>query len=127
PRIGVAIHIVEKQPMGFKGDPMPIGSTQLTTAVDQMQQAEGADRTIGRTGRVSRFSRGMKGQVADMTERGKIDQTEMWPAATQIHYYLGDFGDWFIEALRERMDTGEYGPVLQELVKQGSRPAPRRD
>jgi hypothetical protein len=125
PRIGIGIHVVEVQPLGWKGDPMPIGSTQLTTAVDQMQQAEGADRSIGRTGRVSRFSRGMKGQGADMSEKGKIDQTQTWPAAQQIHYYLGDFGDWFVEAIKERMETGEYGPMLQELVK--ITPPPRRD
>src|SRR5205823_13901361 len=30
-------------------------------------------------------------------------------------------------ARQERMETGEYGPVLKDLVKQGARPAPRRD
>src|SRR5205085_7075608 len=73
PRIGIGIHIVEKQPSTFKGDPMPIGSTALTAAVDKMQQAEGADRSIGRTGRVSRFARGMHGPVMDYSERAKVD------------------------------------------------------
>src|SRR5262249_12840999 len=126
PRIGIAIQVLEEQ-LNFKGDPMPIGSTALTTAVDQMQQAEAADGAIGRTGRMSKFGRGRKGPMADFSEKSKTDQTQNWPAAQQISYYVGDFGEWLIEALHERMETGDYGPVLQDLVKQASRPAPRRD
>jgi len=126
PRIGIALQIVE-EPLNFKGDPMPIGSASLTTAVDQMQQAEAADSAIGRTGRMSKFGKGRRGGMMDYSEKAKTDQTQNWPAAQQIHYYLGDFGDWLVEALQERMETGEYGPVLKDLVKQASRPAPRRD
>jgi hypothetical protein len=126
PRIGIAVQILE-EPLNFKGDPMPVGSTALTTAVDQLQQAEAADGAIGRTGRMSKFGRGRKGPMADFTEKAKTDQTANWPAAQQIHFYLGDFGDWLVEALQERMESGDYGPVLQDLVKQASRPAPRRD
>ena len=126
PRIGIAIHLVEK-PLNFKGDPMPVGSTSLTAAVDQMQQAEGADRRIGGTGRVSRFARGKQGPQLDYSERAKVDQTANWPAEQQIHHYLGDLGDWFVEALQERMEAGEYGPVLKELMQQAARPVQRRD
>ncbi len=126
PRIGIAIQIVE-EPLNFKGDPMPIGSTALTTAVDQMQQAEAADGAIGRTGRMSKFGRGRKGPMADFSEKSKTDQTQNWPPAQQITYYVGDFGDWLLEALHERMETGDYGPMLQDLVKQARRPVQRRD
>ncbi len=126
PRIGIAIQILE-EPLNFKGDPMPIGSAALTAAVDQMQQAEAADSAIGRTGRTSKFGRGRRGPTMDYSEKAKSDQTQNWPAAQQIHYYLGDFGDWLVDALQERMETGEYGPVMQDLQKQASRPAPRRD
>jgi len=127
PRIGIGIHITE-QPLQFKGDPMPIGSVSLTTAVDQMQQAEAADTAIGRTGRMSKFGRGRKGPTLDYSERAKLDQTANLPGELQVNHYLGDFGDWFIEALKERMESGEYGPVSQELMRQAARaPAPRRD
>src|SRR5437868_1168534 len=126
PRIGIALQIVE-EPLNFKGDPMPVGSASLTAAVDQMQQAEAADSRIGATGRVSKFGRGRRGGMMDYSEKAKTDQTQNWPAAQQIHYYLGDFGDWLVEALQERMETGDYGPVLKDLVKQASRPVPRRD
>jgi hypothetical protein len=127
PRIGIGIHITE-QPLNFKGDPMPIGSTSLTTAVDQMQQAEAGDRSIGRTGRVSKFGRGMKGPTLDYSEKAKTDQTANLSGEQQVSHYLGDFGEWFIDALKERMEAGEYGPVAQELMRQAARaPAPRRD
>jgi len=127
PRIGIGIHVVE-QPLNFKGDPMAIGSKSLTTAVDQMQQRQASDSAIGRTGRMSKFGRGRHGAVLDYSERAKVDQTQNWPGEVQVSYYLGDFGEWFIEALRDRMETGEYGPVLQDLAKNATRPpAPRRD
>jgi hypothetical protein len=127
PRIGIGIHILE-QPLNFKGDPMPIGSKSLTTEVDKMQQAEASDRSIGRTGRMSKFGRGRQGPNLDYSERAKIDQTANLPGELQVNHYLGDFGDWFIEAIKERMETGEYGPMPQELLRQAARaPAPRRD
>src|SRR5262245_2538115 len=126
PRIGIAVQILE-EPLNFKGDPMPVGSPAVTAWVDQQQQAEAVDQGIGRTGRTSKFGRGRTGPIADFSEKSKGDQTQSWPAGQQIHFYLGEFGDWLVEALQERMETGEYGPVLQDLVKQASRSAPRRD
>jgi hypothetical protein len=126
PRIGIAIQVLE-EPVNFKGDPMPIGSASLTSAVDQMQQAEAADGAIGRTGRMSKFGRGRKGPMADFSEKSKSDQTQNWPASQQVTYFLGDFGDFLVDALKERMETGEYGPVLKDLVRLGAPAGPRRD
>jgi hypothetical protein len=38
---------------------------------------------------------------------------------------LGDFGDWLLEALQERMETGDYGRVMQELAQQAGGQMPR--
>jgi len=54
---------------------------------------------------VSKFGRGRRGGMMDYSEKAKGDQTANWPAAQQIHYYLGDFGDWLVEALQERMES----------------------
>jgi hypothetical protein len=125
PRIGIGIHVVE-QPLNFRGDPMAIGSKSLTTAVDQMQQRQAGDNQIGHTARATKFGRGMRGPMLDYSERAKIDQTQNWPGEVQVGYYLGDFGDWFIEALHERMQAGDYGPVLQDLMKSATRPPGQR-
>jgi hypothetical protein len=124
PRIGIAVHEVDV-PANFKGNPMPIGSSELTSAVDQWQQAEASDRRIGGTGRPSKLFGGDRG--IDFSEGSKGgDAMQNAPAMTQLTYYLGDFGEWFLEALHERMETGEYGAVMKELAQQGRPARPAR-
>jgi hypothetical protein len=120
PRIGVAVQYLEV-PLNWKGSPMPIGSPALTQAVDQMQQKEAADQSIGRTGRVSKFGRGRRGAAANFSENAKGDPMANAPAETQLSYYLGDIGDWFLEAFEERAEAGEYGRVLKDLTQQVGR------
>src|SRR5262249_51229959 len=115
PRIGVAVLYVEA-PMQFRGNPMPIGSSELTSAVDAMQQAEAADTRIGGTGRKSKYSRGARGPTANFSESSKGgDPMRNASAPTQLHYYTGDFGEMLMDALEDRMGSGDYGRVMQEL------------
>jgi len=121
PRIGVAVQYLEV-PLNWKGSPMPVGSSALTQAVDQIQQKEASDQSIGRTGRVSKFGRGRRGPVANFSESSKGDPMANASAETQLSYYLGDIGEWFLEAFEEHAEAGEYGRVLQELSRQAARP-----
>src|SRR5437773_1415900 len=87
PRIGIAVQYLEA-PLNWKGSPMPIGSQALTQAVDQMQQAEAADQTIGRTGRVNKFGRGRTGPIANFSESAKGDPAQNLSGPQQVSYYL---------------------------------------
>src|SRR5262249_6642445 len=89
PRIGIAVQYLEV-PLNWRGSPMPIGSQALTQAVDQMQQAEAADQTIGRTGRKNKFGMGRTGPTANFSESAKTDPTQNLPGPDQVSYYLGD-------------------------------------
>jgi len=101
---------------------MAIGSSELTSAVDAMQQAEAADTRIGGTRRASKFARGSRGPTANFSESSKKgDSISGTTAPYQLDYYLGDFGEMLIDALEERMETGEYGPVPEELLKRVGR------
>src|SRR5207249_1341817 len=96
-----------------------------TQAVDQMQQAEAADQNIGGTGRKNKFGVGRTGPIANFSESAKTDPTQNLSGPQQINYYLGDFGDLLLDALQERMETGDYGRVLQELSQQAAPSMPR--
>jgi hypothetical protein len=125
PRIGIAVQYLEV-PLNWRGSPMPIGSTALTSAVDQIQQKEAADQNIGATGRKNKFGMGRTGPTANFSESSKkSDPTSNLSGPQQISYYQGDFGEWFLEALQERMETGDYGRVMQELMQQAGRPIQR--
>jgi hypothetical protein len=124
PRIGIAVHFSEV-PQNFRAHPMPIGSAELASAVDSLQSGSGAGGggAGGNTssGRASgRSSRGARGEGTDSGEKSAADTIQDQPAAEQLSYYLGEFGESLLDALDERMETGEYGPVLQELVKQAA-------
>lgn len=124
PRIGIGV-FYEKIPLNFKGNPMPIGSPELTTAVDAMQQAEAADTRIGASGRKKKFGRGVRGASADMSEKSKGNALSNQPAPQQVAYYLGEYGEMFHDALLDRFENGDYGPVMQDLMRQASRPMQR--
>ena len=116
PRIGIGV-FYENIPLNFKGNPMPIGSSELTTAVDALQTAEAADTRIGGSRRTPK----KKGPTLDFNERTKGDPTDNLPADRQLDYYLGDFGHSLLDALLDRMEAGEYGPVSKELMQLASR------
>jgi hypothetical protein len=120
PRIGIGV-FYEQIPLQFRGNPMPIGSPELTTIVDQLQQAGAADKQVGGGRRAAKDLNRNK----DFSERAKGDPNDSLPAATQLNYYLGDFGHMFLDALLDRMDAGDYGPVMKELMQQSSRPIQR--
>lgn len=124
PRIGIAV-FYEHIPLNFKGNPMPIGSAELTTAVDAIQSAEQKDTRIGGNRRQSKFARGSRGPMSDVTERAKGDPNANLPAPQQLSFYLGEFGETFHDALLDRFENGDYGPVIQDLMRQASRPTQR--
>src|SRR5205085_12655558 len=64
PRIGVAVEFNESTKT-FAGKIMPIGSADITAAVDRMQAADAADSRIGGSQRVNKFgNRGIPGMAS---------------------------------------------------------------
>ncbi len=118
PRIGIGV-FYEQIPLQFRGNPMPIGSSELTTSVNQLQQATTGDNQSGGGRRKN------ANQTKDFSDRAKGDSNDSLPAAAQLNYYLGDFGHKFVGALLDRMEAGDYGPVMKELMQQSSRPVQR--
>jgi hypothetical protein len=126
PRIGIALHIVDVEPKDFKGDPMAIGSTSLTKAIDQIEAKEQSDTRIGGDGNRSRFTRGSRRKSLSTVEGANADPLRNAGAAQRLHFYTGDFGDKLVDALLDRIDEGAYGSVLAQLLSEAARPMPRQ-
>lgn len=121
PRIGVAVQYSDASvPKDFRGSPMPLGSAELTTAVDQMQQAALNDNRIGGTRRASKFGTGGGRQKVDVREGAKGDATSSQSGPQQLSFYTGELGEKLLDAIEERFETGEYGAAIQDVVREAS-------
>jgi hypothetical protein len=132
PRIGFAVQYNEAS-KGFTGKPMPIGSQEVTSFVESLQQKEGQDNRVGGNARPSKFSRGNRNEGGGGGGGGPQEVTEgsdvrSAAAPVQLTYYTGELGESLLAALEERIEKGEYGKLLQDLsneIAQASRA--RRD
>jgi hypothetical protein len=120
PRIGIAVQYIESVPKDFRGSPMPIGSPELTQAIDQWQQSEAGDSRIGGNRRSSKFGAGSSRSSANLSEGAKGDAMRSAAGPVQLSFYTGQFGEMFLDAIEERFETGEYGAAVQDVFREAS-------
>jgi hypothetical protein len=119
PRVGIAVQYSETS-RTFTGNPMPIGSSELTQAVQQLAQSGGAEAGSG-SSRRSRIGGGEGGAGGQPGEGGKSDSMSSAGGPEQLTFYTGEFGEMLLEALEDRLGSGAYGTVPQELMKEIAR------
>lgn len=114
PRIGIAAHYTK--PVGdFTQSPQPIGSPELKQALAEITQGSG--RGGQRGGEASGTVGGDPNAGADGAQA----------AAKQLEFYAGDFGTKFLDALKAKVEGGEYGSMFKDLAEEVARPAPTFD
>lgn len=119
PRIGMAV-LYSETSREFRGNPMPIGSAELTSAVEQIQQNTGGDQGGGGTRR-SRQRNGGEPAGGNASSSGDADAIATAGALEQLRFYTGEFGEILLETLQERTRGGQYGAMAKELLQESSR------
>jgi hypothetical protein len=123
PRIGIAVQYSDAS-RDFRGNPMPIGSAELTSAVQQAGSAGDSGGESPRRSRRSRDSGGGGGGDSSLGSGNPSPAAETIASASgmeQLRFYTGEFGEILLETLQERFTAGEYGAVPKELLEEASR------
>jgi hypothetical protein len=128
-RFGIGA-IYHNPPKDFEGSPQPIGSPELASAMSSIQQNAGGGSSQGGGSETRRTRRSRTGEApAAGTEAGgevSGPQPESGSAQeSELTHYTGDFGNKFVAAIKERIESGAYGPIYREMAQTATR-GPRR-
>src|SRR5262245_1136156 len=126
-RFGVAA-LYTTVPRDFDGSPQPIGSTELKTAMSNLQQNAGGGGSGG--GAIRRTFLAKKGEGGGAPTEGGGESSSPGETRrgepTELTHHAGDFGTKFLDALKSRVESGAYGPIYKEMAEVTARGRQRR-
>lgn len=115
PRIGLAA-FYDKPPRDFEGSPMPIGSTELATALSAINAAQ-------QQGNDDRRRKKAKAGGEQAPPAGNPEDFTPGTPKGDLFFHTGELGTKFLEALQLRIDSGEYGQMYKDITEAVARPA----
>jgi hypothetical protein len=120
PRIALAA-FYDKPPRDFEGSPMPIGSSELATLVQNAQQNQGGND--GNRRRPKGGNIGAGDGAAPPAAGGEFGAAPEGTGKGDLFFHTGELGSKLLEALEQRMASGDWGPMLKDISEEVSRPA----
>lgn len=126
--------VIYNPPRGYTGHPSPVGYVEPEAAGNStypgapgaVPGAPNAGQPKQRTRKVfGQRNRGQQNQPGGAPNQQPVASHPPSDPAGFLEYYTGEVGELVVESLRERMEEGNYGPVLQQAMESYvSSPAP---
>jgi hypothetical protein len=66
------------------------------------------------------FGRGSTGVASYLRAGKKSDSMSNSSGSEQLSFYTGELGEKLLDAIEERFETGEYGPVVQDILREAA-------
>lgn len=118
--IGVLYVNASSLPRDFEGSPQPIGSSELAAAMATFGQSSAENSGGGEEGGRRRRGRPAEGAApvqGEVSGEPNSEQRGQSKAHDDLVYFTGDFGKKLVEALKGKIESGEYGAIYKQAAE----------